>query len=181
MWYGVGWGKGVGAVTRRRRIDAYGKTNKVSSKYFQCFRKPSRNSPFTDVKVTDANENVKFFLPLSEIISAQFENIGNLLLTRSSLLHKEWKGKLISGIPHLITQIHFNRNNYEFSPLKHVLYIACHKYFYLGLEGLNMLSANKRWINLAASFQPIIITAPSYKWLSANGPSNCTLRIKSLW
>lgn len=61
MWYGVGWGKGVGAVTRRRRIDAYGKTNKVSSKYFQCFRKPSRNSPFTDVKVTDANENVKFF------------------------------------------------------------------------------------------------------------------------
>ena len=82
------------------------------------------------------NENVIFFFfwPLSEIISSQFENIGSLLWTRNPLPHEEWKGKLIFVLPHLIIQIHFNHNYYDFFPLKHVSFISYHKYIYLGLE-----------------------------------------------
>lgn len=55
----------------------------VSSKYFQCFKKPTRNRPFTNFQAIEAM-NVSNFLSLSEIMSVQFGNTAYLLLTSCS-------------------------------------------------------------------------------------------------
>lgn len=48
-------------VTRRKRINACGKTNRADLKnIFWSFKKPNRNSLLTNVKAVQVNEHVKF-------------------------------------------------------------------------------------------------------------------------
>lgn len=103
---------------------------------FAVFQKPNRNSPFTNVKDIEANEHVIFFFAFVSIYVSSVWNTGYLLLTRSSLPHKEFKGKLISGVPRLTVLIHVNPNFCEIISLKYIIsYTTYHKYFHLVLEG----------------------------------------------